>query len=101
LMLAERLAHDIESARKWRIAKAALPFSWPSSPDDGRQRFFRVDEFGLRLGQGRGERRHRITGPVHGRPPSLGYRSSPPPLSTAWPAPRARPPPWHPPASAP
>src|SRR6476619_6506146 len=100
-MLPERLAHDVEAAREGCVAEASLAFPWPAAPDGCRQRLFRVDELGLRLGQGRGERRHRLTRPVHELPPSLGRRSSPPPLSTAWPAPRARSPPWRPPASGP
>ena len=68
-----------------RIAEAALPLPWPSGPDRGGQRLFRVDQLGLRLGQGRGQRRDRFTGPGHGRPPSPGHRSSPRPISSAWP----------------
>ena len=52
LMLAERLAHDVEAAGERCIAEAALPLPWPSAPDCGGQRLFRIDQFGLRLGQG-------------------------------------------------
>ena len=101
LMLAERLAHDVEATRERRIAEAALPLPYPAGPDRGRQRLFRVDELGLGLGQGRGEGRDRFTGSGHGSPPSPGRRSSPRPISSAWLVRHARSPPWHPRASGP
>ena len=52
LVLAERLAHDVEPAGERRVAKAALAVPWPAGPDGTDQRLFRVDEFGLSLGQG-------------------------------------------------
>ena len=52
LVLPQRLAHDVEAARQGRIAEAAIPLPWPPAADRGGQRFFRVDEFGLGLGQG-------------------------------------------------
>ena len=70
LMLTERLAHDVEAARQRGIAEGALPLPCPSGADRGGQRFFRIDQFGLRLGQGGGQGRDRFTGPVHGWPPS-------------------------------
>src|SRR5262249_23825680 len=53
LVLTQRLAHDVDAARERRVAEAALPFPWPAAPDGCGQRFFRIDELGLRLGQGR------------------------------------------------
>ena len=52
LVLAQRLAHDVEAAGERRIAEAALPLPCPSGPDRSGQRLFRIDQFGLRLGQG-------------------------------------------------
>ena len=70
LVLTEGLAHDVEAAGERRITKAALPLPWPAGPDRGGQRLFGVDELGLGLGQRRGKRRDRFTGPGHGSPPS-------------------------------
>src|SRR3984893_13007420 len=44
LMLTERLAYDVETARERGIAEAALPLPWPAGPDDSRELFFRVDQ---------------------------------------------------------
>ncbi len=52
LVLAERLTHDVEAARERRIAEAALAFPGPAGADGCRERLFRIDEFGLGLGQG-------------------------------------------------
>src|SRR5262245_33007204 len=99
LVLTQRLAHDIEPTGERRIAEAALAVSRPAGANGSGERLFRIDEFGLGLGQGRGERRDRFTGPGHGSPPSPAHQSSPPPISNAWLSLRARWPPWHPPAS--
>src|SRR5262249_19151094 len=99
LVLPQRFAHDVESAGERRIAEAALAVSWSAGANGGRERLFRVDEFGLGLGQGRGQRRDRFTGPGHGRPPSPEHQSSPPRRWNAWRARRAQWPPWHPRAS--
>ena len=40
-VLAQRLAHDVETARERRITEAALPLPHPAGPDSGGQRFFR------------------------------------------------------------
>src|SRR5262249_45133737 len=47
------------------IAEAAFPIPSSVGPDGRCERLFRIDELGLRLGQGRGERSNRFTGPVH------------------------------------
>src|SRR5262249_5348961 len=98
-MLPERLAHDVEPTRERRIAEAALALPGPAGADGGRERLFGIDQFGLGLGQGRGERRDRFTGPGHGWPPARADQSSPPPISSAWLSRRDRWPPWHPRAS--
>jgi hypothetical protein len=51
LVLAERLAHDIEATGKRRIAKAAPALPCAAGPDRQRQGLFRIDELGLRPGQ--------------------------------------------------
>src|SRR6516162_6008398 len=99
-MLPQRLAHDVEPARERRIAKAALTVPEPAGADGSGERLFRIDEFGLGLGQGRGQRRDRFTGPRHGSPPqSPAHQNSPPPLLSALLSRRARWLPWHPRAS--
>src|SRR5215472_16400862 len=98
-MLPQRLAHDVEPTGERRIAEAALAVPWPAGADGGGERLFRIDEFSLRLGQGRGQRRDRFTGPGHGWPPSPTHQCSPPPISTASLSRHAQWPPWHPPAS--
>src|SRR5262249_16316024 len=97
-MLPQRLAHDVEPARERRIAEAALAFPWPAGADGSRERLFWIDQFGLGLGQGRGQRRDRFTGPGHGGPPPPAHQSSPPPISSVLLSRHARWPPWHPPA---
>src|SRR6516162_1800433 len=98
-MLPQRLAHDVEPAGERRIAEAAFAFPWPAGADGGRERLFRIDEFGLGLRQGRSQRRNLFTGSGHWSPPSPTHQSSPPPISSAWLLRRARWPPWHPQAS--
>src|SRR5262249_35440117 len=99
LMLSQRLAHDVEPAGERRIAEAALAVPWPAGADRGCERLFRVNELGLSLGQGRGQRRARFTGPRHGSSPSPAHQNSPPPIWSAWLSRRARWPLWHPRAS--
>jgi hypothetical protein len=65
LMLTQRLAHDVEAARKRRIAKGLHRLPGPPVPNRGCERFFGVDEFRLRFGQGRGQSRNRFTAAVH------------------------------------
>jgi hypothetical protein len=55
-----------------QYAEAALALPYPSGSDRSGQRLLRVDQLALRLGQSRGQRRHRFTGPGHRRPPSPG-----------------------------
>src|SRR5690348_13560990 len=68
LMLAQSLTHDLEPARQRRIAEqpcAALPVLWFDGAD---QRFLRIGEFDLRLGQRGGECRNRGARTLHRRP---------------------------------
>jgi hypothetical protein len=51
LVLAERLAHNIETARQRSIAEGLLCPIGITRSDGGRERFLRVDELDLRLGQ--------------------------------------------------
>jgi hypothetical protein len=53
LMLAQRLAHDVEAAREWRVAKGPLALPSPAGVDCPRQRLFGINEFGLGLRKGR------------------------------------------------
>src|SRR5262249_5899385 len=99
LVLPQRLAHDVEPARERRIAEAAFVFPWPASADGGGQRLFWIDEFRLGLGQGRGQRCDRFTGPGLGLTPSPEHQSSLPPIPSALLPRRVRWPPSHPPAS--
>src|SRR5262245_29980344 len=49
----QRFPDDLQPSGQWRIAERALSLStlgW----ERRNHRFFRIDEFGLRLGQGRG-----------------------------------------------
>src|SRR6516164_5839676 len=94
LVLAERLAHDVEATCQRGITEGALALSWSSAPDGRGQRLLRVDKLGLRLGQRGSECGERFTASRHGRPPSPGDRNSPPPISSACLAPHARWPPW-------
>src|SRR6516165_8537485 len=100
LVLAERLADDLEPAGEGRVAKAARRLSGSPACNGGGERFFWVDEVRLCLGERRGKGCERLTGSLHGRPPYRRNRSSPRPISSALPARHARSPPWHPPASA-
>ncbi len=70
LVLAQGPADDIEAARQGGIAEGAFSsLTKASGADRGGQRFFRIDELGLRLGKSGGQCRDGFTGPVHGRPP--------------------------------
>ena len=71
LMLAQNLAHNVEPTRQWRVAKGLFRLSWFARADGGNERFFRVDEFALRLGESRGQGSNRGTRPLHG--PSLRH----------------------------
>src|SRR5262245_2527182 len=64
-----------------RTMSSPLEGPWAAGADGGGERLFRIDEFGLGFGQGRGERSDRFTGPGHGSPRSLAHQSSPPPIS--------------------
>ena len=59
LMLAQRLAHDIEAACEGCIAEGALwPLASSAGPDRGGQRLLGIDELGLSFCKRRGQRRH-------------------------------------------
>src|SRR5262245_66257104 len=74
LVLAEGLAYDVEATGEWGIAEPALALPWPAGADYRREGLFGIDQFGLSLGQGRGQRRDRFTGSGHGRPPSPAHQ---------------------------
>src|SRR5262249_8612557 len=99
LVLPQRLAHDVEPAGEWCMGEAALALPWPAGADGSRERLFRIDEFGLGLGQGRGKSRDGFTGPGHELPPAPIYQRSQPPISSAWLSRPVRWPLWHPRAS--
>src|SRR5262249_31123193 len=96
LMLAERLAHDVEAARQRCIAKGAFPFSRPRDSNRGGERLFGGDELGLGLSQGRGKSPDRLTGSLHGSPPFPGHQSSLRLILSALLAPHVRSLLWHP-----
>jgi hypothetical protein len=60
-VLPQRLAYNIESTRERRVPEAALALSGSPGADRSRERLFRIDEFGLGLGQGRGQRRASVS----------------------------------------
>src|SRR5260370_3077168 len=101
LMLAQRLADDIESVRERGIAERPIALPWKRRSDGRGQQLLRVGELGLRLGESACDGADRFTGPVHGLPPRSGHRSSRLRISTAWPESHARWPPWRLPASGP
>src|SRR3984893_8946153 len=98
LMLAQRLADDIEPARERGIAERPVALPWKWRPDGRRQRLLRVGQLGLGLGESARDGANRFTGPVHGLPPRSGYRSSRLRISTGWPVCHAPSPPWRLPA---
>ena len=76
LMLAQRLADDVEPGREWRIA-IALPFvSGSPSVDDAGQGLYRVHQLDLSLGESRGELRDRSHCTSACWPPPLAMRSN-------------------------
>src|SRR5947208_14068152 len=99
-MLTERLAYDVETARQWCVPKAALSDSRRCGSDRGGEGLFRVDELRLGFGQSRGESGKRVTGSLHGSPPSPTDQSLPRRISNALPVPHDRSPLWHPHESA-
>ena len=58
---AERLAHDVEAARKRRIAKGLIIVARVGRANGGGERLFRIGELCLRLGERRGDRPDRFT----------------------------------------
>jgi hypothetical protein len=52
LVLAQRLAHNLETTREWCIAESPLLLPSPLGPNRRGQRLLRIDQLGLRLGQG-------------------------------------------------
>src|SRR5262249_17263891 len=96
LVLSECLADDLEAAGERSVAEGPICLACPHALDCRRQRLLGIDQFGLRFRKCRSQRGDRFTGALHGPPPCRAPRSSPRPPSSAWPAPHARSPPWHP-----
>ena len=69
LVAAERLAHDVEAARERRIAKGLILLARIGRANGRDKRLLRIGQFGLSLGERRGDRADGFTGPLHGRPP--------------------------------
>src|SRR5215217_3642193 len=76
LMRTKALAHDLEPAGERGIAEGAVTLAWKWRADGGCKRLLWVGELGLRLGEGGGDRANRVTGAVHGWPPSRSGRSA-------------------------
>src|SRR5690349_4772787 len=75
LMLSESLAHDIQPARQWRVTKrpfGALPC--PTS-DGADQRFLRIDQLGLSLGERSSDRSNRWARSLHRLAPQFQDQS--------------------------
>ena len=75
LVLAKALAHDLQPARERGIAERAALLARERRADGRGQRLLRVGELALRLGERRRDRPDRLTGALHGQPPSRGDRS--------------------------
>src|SRR5215203_2432850 len=65
LMLAQRLADNVEPGREWRIAIALPLISGSPSVDDAGQGLYRVHKLDLSLGECCGELRDRLTARAH------------------------------------
>src|SRR5674476_1027866 len=84
-MSAEAFAHDFEAAGQWGIAKGPILLTRERRADGGGQRFLRVGELALCLGQRRRDRANGFTGPVHRLPPRcLGDQNWLPLIWTVW-----------------
>ena len=69
LMLPECFPHDIKATGERRITEAAFRLPCPFARNGRGQRFLRIGEFGLRLGERRGNRSDRLTRALQGCPP--------------------------------
>jgi hypothetical protein len=56
LVAAKRLAHNVKAARQRRIAKSLILIARVRSANGRDQRFLLIGQFGLGLGEGRGDR---------------------------------------------
>src|SRR5215203_3039742 len=65
LMLAQRMADNVEPSREWRIAIALPLVSRSPSVDDAGQGLYRVHKLDLSLGECCGELRDRLTARAH------------------------------------
>src|SRR5262249_31287643 len=101
LMLAQRLAHNIEPARERCIAEGSFCRTCLIGSDCSNQGLLGIDELGLSFAQGRSDRADGFTGAPHGWPPFREGRSSLPLILIAWHGARGRSPLWHPLASVP
>ena len=72
---AERFADDIEPRGERGVAEGLIAFARVGGANGGRERLFRVGEFGLRLGERGRDRPDRFTGPLHGSSPHREDRS--------------------------
>jgi hypothetical protein len=75
LVLAQRLADDVEPAGERSITEGpvVLPREW--GPYGGDQGLLRIGKLGLSLGEGARNGADRFTGALHVRPPLRGGRS--------------------------
>ena len=71
LLLAERLADDVETTRERRVAEGPGPLPWPVRPDGGNERL-------LGVRKPRGSSLDRLMGLMQGICTPTGPRSSPP-----------------------
>ena len=74
-VLAERLADDVEPAGERGITERPIGLSREPGPDGGGERFLRIGQFALRLGERRRDRADRVTGALHGWPPPQADQS--------------------------
>src|SRR5262245_27191991 len=66
LVTAQALADDVQPARQRCIAKGAVRLARKRGPDRSNERFLWIGQLHLRFGKRSGNRRDRITGPMHG-----------------------------------
>src|SRR5215210_9387713 len=75
LVPAEALAHNVEPAREWGIAKGPLALSRLRSGNGRGERLLGIEEFQLRFGEGARNRPDGLTAVLHGIAPWRGRRS--------------------------